>query len=37
MKRYFDLNYNNEPYDALGRRKGADLYYIAGGNKVAAG
>ena len=34
MKRYFDLNYNGEPYDALGRRKNQDLYYIAGGNKV---
>ena len=35
LKRYFDINYNGEPYDALGRRKGQDLYYIAGGNKVA--
>lgn len=33
MKRYFDINYNGEPYDALGRRKGADLYYIGQGNK----
>ena len=22
MKKYFDMNYNGEPYDALGRRKG---------------
>lgn len=34
MKRYFDINYNGEPYDAVGRRKGQDLYYILGGNKV---
>ena len=34
MKRYFDINYNGEPYDALTRRKNAELYYIAGGNKV---
>lgn len=33
MKRYFDINYNGEPYDALGRRKGADLFYIGIGNK----
>lgn len=33
LKRYFDLNYNGEPYDALERRKGADLYYIGAGNK----
>jgi RP/EB family microtubule-associated protein len=32
LKRYFDLNYNGEPYDALSRRKG-DLYYIGIGNK----
>lgn len=32
LKRYFDLNYNGEPYDALARRKG-DLYYIGIGNK----
>lgn len=34
MKRYFDINYNGEPYDAVGRRKGQDLYYILGGAKV---
>jgi RP/EB family microtubule-associated protein len=33
LKRYFELNYNGEPYDALGRRKGQDLYYIGIGNK----
>jgi hypothetical protein len=36
LKRYFDINYNGEPYDAVGRRKGQDLYYILGGNKVGA-
>lgn len=36
MKRYFDINYNGEPYDAVGRRKGQDLYYILGGGKVGA-
>lgn len=36
MKRYFDINYSGEPYDAVGRRKGQDLYYILGGNKVGA-
>lgn len=34
MKKYFDLNYNGEPYDAVGRRKGQDLFYILGGGKV---
>ena len=34
LKRYFDLNYNGEPYDAVGRRKGQDLYYILGGGKI---
>ena len=33
MKRYFDINYNGEPYDAVGRRKGQNLYYIGIGNK----
>ena len=37
MKRYFDINYNGEPYDAVGRRKGQDLFYILGGGKVATG
>lgn len=31
MKRYFDLNYNGEPYDAVGRRKGVDFFYLGGG------
>ena len=35
MKRYFDLNYSGEPYNAVERRKGAQLFYIMGGNKVA--
>ena len=30
IKRYFDLNYNGAPYDALSRRKNASLYLIAG-------
>lgn len=34
MKRYYDINYNGEPYDAVGRRKGQDLFYILGGGKV---
>jgi RP/EB family microtubule-associated protein len=29
------LNYSGEPYNALERRKGCDLFYIMGGNKVA--
>lgn len=33
LKRYFDLNYNGEPYDAVGRRKGQELYLIGIGNK----
>lgn len=35
IKRYFDLNYSGEPYNALERRKGQQLFYIMGGNKVA--
>ena len=35
IKRYFDLNYSGEPYNALQRRKGQDIFYIMGGNKVA--
>lgn len=34
IKRYFDLNYSGEPYNALQRRKGNDIFYIMGGNKV---
>ena len=37
MKRFFDIKYNGAPYDAAGRRKGQDLFYILGGNKVAPG
>lgn len=37
MKRFFDIKYNGQPYDPLGRRKGQDLFYILGGNKVAIG
>ena len=35
IKRYFDLNYSGEPYNAVERRKGQNLFYIMGGNKVA--
>ena len=35
IKRYFDLNYSGEPYNALQRRKGNQIFYIMGGNKVA--
>ena len=37
MKRFFDIKYNGQPYDASGRRKGHDLFYILGGGKVAVG
>ena len=37
IKRYFDLNYNGAPYDAVGRRKGAQLYLIGGGNNLGPG
>lgn len=37
LKRYFDLNYNGEPYDAVGRRKGQDLHYIGSGNRPVGG
>lgn len=36
IKRYFDLNYSGEPYNAFERRKGQNMFYIMGGNKVAA-
>lgn len=36
LKRYFDLNYSGEPYDAAGRRKGQDLFFIGPGNKPGA-
>ena len=35
IKRYFDLNYSGEPYNAVERRKGQQMFYIMGGNKVA--
>lgn len=35
LKAYFEKNYNGEPYDAVGRRKGQELFYILGGGKVA--
>lgn len=35
IKRYFDLNYSGEPYNAVERRKGQQFFYIMGGNKVA--
>lgn len=37
MKRFFDIKHNGQEYDAVGRRKGQDLFYILGGGKVAAG
>jgi hypothetical protein len=37
IKRYFDLNYNGIPYDAVNRRKGAQLYLIGGGNNLGPG
>lgn len=37
LKRFFDIKFNGQPYDAVGRRKGQDLFYILGGNKVAIG
>ena len=29
------MNYSGEPYNAYDRRKGQQLFYIMGGNKVA--
>jgi len=37
LKRFHDIKNNGQPYDAIGRRKGQDLFYILGGGKVAAG
>jgi len=34
IKRFFDLNYNGAPYDALGRRKGDTLYLIGAANAL---
>lgn len=36
LKAYFEKNYNGEEYDALARRKNAQLHYILGGGKVGA-
>ena len=36
IKRYFDLNYNGAPYDAIEKRKGQSLYLIGGGNQPVA-
>jgi hypothetical protein len=36
MKAYFDQNYNGEPYAALQRRKGKDLWLIQPGGKIIA-
>jgi RP/EB family microtubule-associated protein len=30
IKKFFDLNYSGAPYDAVARRKGANLYLIGG-------
>jgi RP/EB family microtubule-associated protein len=30
LKAFFEKNYNGEPYDAVGRRKGQDLFYLGG-------
>lgn len=35
MKRFYEINFNGEPYDAVAKRKGQDLFYILGGDKVA--
>lgn len=35
MKRFFEINFSGEPYDAVAKRKGQDLFYILGGDKVA--
>lgn len=37
MKRFYDIKNGGQPYDAVGRRKGQELFYILGGNKVAPG
>ncbi len=34
MKRFYDINNNGSDYDAVSRRKGQDLFYILGGDKV---
>ena len=35
LKAHFEKNYNGEMYDALTRRKNQELFYIAGGGKIA--
>lgn len=30
LKAFFEKNYSGEPYDALNRRGGKDLYYLGG-------
>lgn len=35
IKKYFELHYSGQDYDAVGRRGGQDLHYILGGNKIA--
>jgi RP/EB family microtubule-associated protein len=30
LKAFFEKNYNGEPYDAVNRRKGQDLFYLGG-------
>jgi RP/EB family microtubule-associated protein len=36
IKKYFELHYSGQEYDPVARRGGQDLFYILGGNKVAA-
>lgn len=35
LKAFFEKNHNGENYDAMGRRKNKDLFYIMGGGKIA--
>ncbi len=30
FKRYFDINYNGEPYEAAAKRKGVEFFYLGG-------
>ena len=36
IKRYYDIHSKGDPYDAIGRRKGQDLYLLGGDNHKAA-
>lgn len=36
IKKYYELHYSGQDYDPVSRRNGVELYYILGGNKVAA-